>query len=253
MSGHSKWSTIKRQKGVNDAKRGATFTKMAMAIAIATKEGGGGDQSSNFKLRLVIDNARAVNMPKDNIARAIDRGLGKGGAATLETIVYEGYTPGKVALLVEAATDNRNRTLPEVRGTLEKNGGTFVSSGAVSWMFADVGIISVAKVAPQSGVKKTFDDIFEIAVDAGADDVEDSGEVVEVYTKSVDLEKVRSALVAKGLGVTGAELTKKPTTIVKVEDAEQARKVLGLIEKLEDLDDVVKVYANFDIPEALLS
>ncbi len=246
MSGHSKWSTIKRQKGVNDAKRGAVFTKMAMAIAIATKEGGGGDPTSNFKLRLVMDNARAVNMPKDNIQRAIDRGLGKGGGASLETIVYEGYAPGKVALVIETATDNRNRTLPDVRGTLEKSGGTFASPGAVSWMFADVGLITVMVGS------KTFDEVFEIAVDAGADDVEDLNDVVEVYTKNSELEKVRTVLVAKGLDVTGAELTKKPTTVVKIEDAEQAQKVLNLIEKLEDLDDVVKVYANFDIADDLL-
>lgn len=247
MSGHSKWSTIKRQKGVNDAKRGAVFTKMAMAIAVAAKEGGGGDPTSNFKLRLVIDNARAVNMPKDNIQRAIDRGLGKGGAATLETIVYEGYAPGKVALVIETATDNRNRTLPDVRGTLEKSGGTFASPGAVSWMFADVGLITVER-----GLK-TFDEIFEIAVDAGADDVEDLGETVEVYTKNSELEKVKALLVEKGLAVIGAELTKKPTTTVKVEEAELAQKILNLIEKLEDLDDVVKVYANFDIADNLLN
>src|SRR3989344_2389131 len=170
MSGHSKWSTIKRQKGLNDAKRGQAFTKLGMTITIATREGGGGDPSSNFKLRLAIDQARAVNMPKENIQRAVDRGLGKGGAAALESVVYEGYGPNKVALIVEAATDNKNRTTPQVRGTIEKGGGTFASPGAVSWAFADMGMITL----PKDG--KTLDEIFDIAVESGAEDVEDSGD-----------------------------------------------------------------------------
>ena len=133
MSGHSKWSTIKRQKGVADAKRGAVFTKLANAIAVAVREGGGGDPGSNFKLRLLVDQAKGANMPNVNIERAVDRGLGKGGGAAIETVAYEGYGPGKVAIIVEAATDNRNRTLPEVRGTIEKKGGSFASPGAASW------------------------------------------------------------------------------------------------------------------------
>lgn len=247
MSGHSKWSTIKRQKGANDAKRGAAFTKIANAITVAVKEGGGGDPASNIKLRLTMDQARAANMPKDNIQRAVDRGLGKGGAAAIETVTYEGYAPGKVALLIEAATDNRNRTLPEVRGTLEKNGGTFASPGAVGWMFEDAGLV----LLPKSG--KSFDEIFEIAALSGAEDVEDSGDLVEVYTKPVDVDKVRSALIEKGLVIQSAEIFKKPTTTVEITDADSAKKVLGLIEKLEDLDDVQKVYANFDIPDNLLN
>lgn len=252
MSGHSKWSTIKRQKGVNDAKRSSAFTKMGNAITIAAREGGGADPTSNFKLRLAIESARAVNMPKDNIQRAIDRGVGKGGGMALESVVYEGYGPGKVAIIVEAATDNKNRTLPEIRTTFEKNGGTFASSSAVSWMFADVGMITLVKDAQPAAVAKSFDDIFEITVDAGADDVEDSGDLVEVYTKPADLEKVKNALTEKGLVVESAEIFKKPTTIVEISDAEIARKVLSMIEKLEDLDDVQKVYANFDIPDDLL-
>lgn len=246
MSGHSKWSTIKRQKGAKDAQKGATFTKLANAITIATREGGGGDPASNFKLRLVMDTARAANMPKDNIQRAIDRGLGKGEASALETVTYEGYGPAKVALIIEVATDNRNRTLPEVRGTLEKSGGTFASLGAVGWMFSDVGLITV----PKNG--KSLDDIFEVAVEAGAEDVEDAGDLVEVYTKPAEVEKVKNALVEKGLTVQTAEIFKKPTTTVEITDADVAKKVLGVIEKLEDLDDVQKVYANFDIPDNLL-
>jgi YebC/PmpR family DNA-binding regulatory protein len=246
MSGHSKWSTIKRQKGVKDAKRGQAFTKLGNAITIAVREGGGGDPGSNFKLRLMMDQARAVNMPNVNIQRAVDRGLGKGGGALLETVTYEGYGPGKVALIVEAATDNRNRTTPEVRGAIEKAGGTFASPGAVSWMFADVGLITLSK---GSG---SFDEVFEMAVEAGADDVEDIGDLVEVYTKPADVEKVKTALVDRGLAPNSVEIFKKPTTLVSIEDAEMAKKVLNLIEKIEELDDVQKVYANFDMPDNLL-
>ncbi len=246
MSGHSKWSTIKRQKGANDARRSSAFTKLANAITIAAREGGGEDPASNFKLRLAMDQARAVNMPKENIQRAIDRGSGKGGGVSLESVVYEGYAPSKVALIIEAATDNRNRTLPEVRGTLEKNGGTFASPGAVSWMFADTGLVTVAKGS------KTLDDIFEIAADSGADDVEDGGDLVEIYTKPADVEKVKNELIRKGLVVQTAELFKKATTTVSIADKEAARRILSLVEKIEDLDDVQKVYANFDISDNLL-
>src|SRR3990172_3240344 len=162
MSGHSKWSQIKRQKGAADVKRGQTFTKMANAITIAVREGGGGDPSSNFKLRLAIEQAKAVNMPKENIQRAIDRGLGpsaSSGLGQLESVVYEGYGPGKVAIIVEATTDNKNRTTAEIKGVIEHAGGTFVSPGAVSWIFAEEGVITVAKDG------KSFDEIFASAVD----------------------------------------------------------------------------------------
>lgn len=247
MSGHSKWSTIKRQKGLNDAKRGASFTKMGMAIAIATREGGGGDPASNFKLRLMMDQARAINMPKENVQRAIDRGLGKGGGAAIETVVYEGYGPGKVSLIIVAATDNKNRTTPEVRSTIEKSGGTFATPGAVDWAFADMGLITVEKNG------KSLDELFELAADAGAEDIEDAGDMVEVYTKPADVESVKHALVEKGLTVVSFEIFKKPTTLVEIKDAETAKKVLALIEKIEDLDDVQKVYANFDIPDNLIN
>src|SRR3989344_2104394 len=168
MSGHSKWSTIKRQKGVNDARRGQIFTKMGKAITIAVREGGGGDPSSNFRLRLAMDTAKSVNMPKENIERAIERGLGKSGAADIETVTYEGYAPGKVALIIEAATDNKNRTTPEIRGTIERAGGTFASPGAVAWMFAEQGLVTVDRGG------KSFEEIFEAAASAGADDVEEA-------------------------------------------------------------------------------
>lgn len=247
MSGHSKWSTIKRQKGLNDAKRGAIFTKMGMAIAIAAREGGGGDPVSNFKLRLAMDQARAVNMPKENVQRAIDRGLGKGGGSAIETVVYEGYGPAKVALIVIAATDNKNRTTPEVRSTIEKSGGTFATPGTVDWAFADMGMITLEKAG------KSLDELFELAADAGAEDIEDAGDMVEVYTRPADVENVKHVLVDKGLNVHSFEIFKKPTTLVEIKDAETAKKVLALIEKIEDLDDVQKVYSNFDMPDNLLN
>lgn len=247
MSGHSKWSTIKRQKGAADAKRGQTFTKLAMAIAIATREGGGGDVGSNFKLRLVVDQARAANMPKENIQRAIDRGLGRGGGGQLESTVYEGYGPGKVALIVEAATDNKNRTTGEVKNIIEKSGGSFVAPGTVSWMFTDEGVITVPKG------NKSMDDFLELAIEAGAEDVADSGEMVEVYTKPNTLEAVKKVLEEKGLTIESAEISKKATTTMTIEDAETAKKILALMEKLEDLDDVVKVHSNFDIVENIIN
>ena len=247
MSGHSKWSTIKRQKGLNDAKRGQVFTKLGNAITIAVREGAGADPASNFRLRLAIEQARAANVPKENIARAIERGLGKGGGAALETVTYEGYAPGKVALIIEAATDNRNRTTPEVRGVIERAGGTFASPGAVSWMFEDAGLITVEK----SG--KLLDDILEIAADVGAQDVEDAKDFVEIFTRPNEVEKVKNALVQKGLTVISTEIFKKPTTVQIVSDAETAKKVLGLIDKLEDLEAVQKVYANFEIADEIIA
>lgn len=241
MSGHSKWSQIKRQKGVADVKRGATFTKLASAITIATREGGGGDPVSNFKLRLIIEQARSANMPKDNIQRAIDRGLGKSGAQQLESVAYEAYAPSKVALIIEAATDNKNRTTSEIKTTIEKNGGTFVAQGAVSWMFEDKGLIVVEKAG------RSFDEIFEMSVEAGADDVEDSGDAVEVYTRPTELELVKKALESKGLTIQSAELAKKPTTTQTVAGDDKVNSIFSFIEKIEDLDDVQKVWSNLEI------
>ncbi|MBI3342453.1 YebC/PmpR family DNA-binding transcriptional regulator [Candidatus Curtissbacteria bacterium] len=240
MSGHSKWSQIKRQKGVADVKRGATFTKIAKAITIAVREGGGGDPVSNFKLRLVADQARTVNMPKENIQRAIDRGLGKGGEAAIEMVSYEGYAPGKVAIIIEAATDNKNRTTPEIKSMLEKIGGTFAAQGAVSWMFKDCGLIVVEKAG------KTFDEIFEIGVEAGAEDVEDVEDSAEIYTKPTELESVKRVIEAKGLLVQSAELIKKPTTFTEVADHDLAQRVINTIERLEEHEDVQRVFSNFE-------
>ncbi|OGD87182.1 transcriptional regulator [Candidatus Curtissbacteria bacterium RIFCSPHIGHO2_01_FULL_41_11] len=246
MSGHSKWSTIKRQKGAADTKRGQVFTKLGNAITIAVREGGGGDPASNFKLRLAMDQARAANMPKENMQRAVDRGLGKGGAGQLESVVYEGYGPGKVALVIEAATDNKNRTTGEVKSTIDRAGGSFVSPGTVSWMFSDEGVVVVHKGG------RGMDEFLDLAVEAGAEDVADVGDFVEIYTKLNTLESVKRVLEEKGLAITSAELSKKPTTTVEITDSETAKKVLDLMGKLEDLDDVVKVHSNFDVAEGIL-
>jgi YebC/PmpR family DNA-binding regulatory protein len=246
MSGHSKWSTIKRQKGAADIRRGQTFTKLGNAITIAVREGGGGDPASNFKLRLAMDQARAANMPKENIARAIDRGLGRGGAGQLDLVVYEGYGPGKVSVVVEATTDNKNRTTSEVKNTIERAGGSFVSPGTVSWSFIDEGVIVLDKS------DKTMDEFLDLAVEAGAEDVAESGDAVEVYTKPNTLESVKKVLEEKGLVPRSAEISKKPTSMVFINDAETAKKVLDLMGKLEEMDDVQKVHSNFDIPDEIL-
>lgn len=247
MSGHSKWATIKRAKGVNDAKRGQTFTKLSNAITLAVREGGGvADPAFNFKLRLAIDAARSANMPKDNIDRAITRASGKGEAA-LEEAVYEGFAPNGVSLIIETATDNKQRTVSEVKSTLDKGGGTLGVQGAVSYQFEQKGLITVEKEG------KSFDELFLIAIDAGAEDVEESSEEVLLYTKPEDLNRVRENLLGQNLKITTAEFTRQPTLLVKIDDAEKAQKVLALLDKLESLSDVQKVYANFDIPEELIS
>jgi len=247
MSGHSKWSTIKRQKGATDIKRGQVFTKMGNAITIVVRESGSSDPTTNFKLRLAIDQARSANMPKENIARAIERGLGKGGdGGQLESVVYEGYGPGKVALIIEATTDNKNRTTSEIKGVIEHGGGTFVSPGAVSWMFSEEGLITV----PKNG--KSMDEFLDLAIEAGAEDVVEAGNVVEIYTKPQSLESVKKVLIEKGLNPSSVEISKKPSTIVAISDTAIAKKILDLMEKLEALDDVAKVYSNFDIPDELL-
>src|SRR5512132_3893689 len=201
MSGHSKWSTIKRAKGITDAKRGALFTKVAREISVAARQGGG-DPDANYRLRLAVEKARSVNMPSDNIKRTIEKATGGGDAEQFEEIVYEGYGPGGVALLVEAATDNRNRTAAEVRSIFTKTGGQLAGSGAVAWQFEPRGLISVAR----DGVDP--DEVALAAIDAGADDVDtDDPETIEIYTPPTDLERVRLALDAAGILVDSAENT----------------------------------------------
>ena len=242
MSGHSKWSTIKRQKGANDAKRGALFTKVSREIAVAARQGGG-DPEANYRLRLAIEKARAVNMPADNIKRTIDKATGGGDAEQFEEIVYEGYGPGGVAVLVEAATDNRNRTAAEVRSIFTKAGGQLAGSGAVAWQFEPRGLIAVAPDGQDA------DEVALAAIDAGAEDVDtDDPEAIEIFTSPSDLERIRAALEAAGVSIDSAESTMIAKQTVEL-DSTKARQALRLVEQLEDLDDVQRVTANFDIPE----
>jgi YebC/PmpR family DNA-binding regulatory protein len=247
MSGHSKWHSIRRSKGVIDQRRGQLFTKLARDIVIAAREGGNGDPDSNFRLRIAVDKARANNMPMDNIQRAIDRALGKGAdAQAFEEIYYEGYGPGGVAVLIETATDNRNRTNSEVRAAMTKGGGTPGEPGSVSWMFDMKGLITI----DLTGKKLDSDDVMLTAIDAGADDVQVGDDVIEVYTDFKQLAAVRQVLLAAGLPVTSAEKTMLAKATVSLEVAE-AIKVLKLVERLEDLDDVQKVYSNLDITDEM--
>ncbi len=247
MSGHSKWSQIKRQKGVVDTKRGAIFTKLAKAITIAVSQGGGvADPNSNFRLRLAIDRARIYNMPKENIERAISRAKAK-DASKMEETLYEGFGPGGIAIMVEAVTDNKLRTTSEVKNLIEKNGGTLGTPGSVSYQFQQKGLITVAKNG------KTLDDIFMIAEDVGAEDIEDADSIVLVYTSPQDLKKIKDELISSGLEVKEAELTRKPTNFIEVQDKNLAEKIISFMDKVEDMDDVQKIYSNFDIPDSLLS
>jgi len=242
MSGHSKWSTIKRQKGANDAKRGALFTKVTREISVAARQGGG-DPEANYRLRLAIEKARAVNMPADNIKRTIDKATGGGDAEQFEEIVYEGYGPGGVAVLVEAATDNRNRTAADVRSIFTKAGGQLAGSGAVAWQFEPRGLIAVAPNGADA------DDVALAAIDAGAEDVDtDDPEAIEIFTSPGDLERVLQALESAGVAIDSAESTMIAKQTVEL-DSTKARQALRLVEQLEDLDDVQRVTANFDIPE----
>lgn len=245
MSGHSKWSQIKRQKGANDVRRGALFTKMGREIAIAARAGGP-DPDGNFRLRLAIEKARSVNMPADTIKRAIERATGGGEADQYEEIVYEGYGPGGVAILVEAQTDNRNRTAAEVRSVFAKSGGQLAGAGAVAWQFEPRGVITVPRTAGDA------DEIALLAIDAGAEDVDTDADPMEVYTAATELERVRRALEAAGVAIESAESAMIARQTVELDPA-RARQALRLIEALEDLDDVQRVTANFEIPEEVFA
>lgn len=239
MSGHSKWSTIKREKGAKDAKRGAVFTKLGNLIAIAAR--GGADPSMNSTLALAIEKAKQANMPNNNIQRAIDRVSDK-NAAVMEELTYEGYGHGGVGIIVETATDNRNRTLPEVKSAITKNGGRMADAGSVMFQFTRKGVIQVAA----SG-----EDALLTILDAGAEDaVEEEGEIT-VYTEQKDLAKVRTAIIAAGLTVKDAELQYIPNTTIEISDTEIAQKLLKLLDALDDLDDVVNVHTNAEITAEL--
>ena len=245
MSGHSKWSTIKRQKGAADAKRGALFTKLGKEITIAARAGGG-DPDANYRLRLAVDKARTANMPADNIKRAIERATGGDKADEYEEITYEGYGPGGVALLIETATDNKNRTAAEVRSILSKAGGQLAGQGSVAWQFESRGVINV------EGGSGDPDDIALAAIDAGATDVDTETDPIEFATEATDLANVQSSLEAAGVKVDSAELAMVATTPIEVE-LDKARSNLKLIEALEDSDDVQRVTANFELPDEILA
>jgi YebC/PmpR family DNA-binding regulatory protein len=244
MSGHSKWASIKHKKAVVDARRGQAFTKLARAISVAAREGGG-DPESNATLANAVQKARDASMPKDNIERAIAKGTGEGADAdAIESVLYEGYGPGGVALLIEALTDNRNRTSSDVRHALTKHGGALGEPGSVAYLFEKRGVIVV------DAGRYSEDDLIA-AIDAGAEDVSVDDDVFEVVASPGDLAAVRAALEAAGVEIQSAELTQQPTSRVAVED-EQAAKLIRLIEALEENDDVNAVHANFDVSAELL-
>ncbi|RII25931.1 MAG: YebC/PmpR family DNA-binding transcriptional regulator [Geobacter sp.] len=238
MSGHNKWSTIKHKKGAADAKRGKIFTKLIKEISVAAKLGGG-DPNGNPRLRTAVDKAKAENMPKDNIERAIKKGTGGMEGVVYEEIVYEGYGPGGVAVLVEVLTDNRNRSVSDIRSIFTKCNGNMGEAGCVSWLFDKKGLIVFPK-------QTDFDELFEAALEAGADDVADEEEQYEVLTDPTNFIEVREALEKAGFKYESAEITMIPQTMVKL-DGKNAENMLKLMDRLEDNDDVQNAYANFDI------
>lgn len=246
MSGHSKWSGIKHKKAIIDAKRGKMFTKIAREIAVASKLGGP-DPDANPRLRTAILKGRGVSMPNDNIDRAIKKGAGDLNGANYDEVIYEGYGPGGIAVIVEAMTDNLNRTVSEIRTVFSKGGGQMGEKGCVGWMFTRKGIILV----PVGGIDE--DPLMEIALEAGADDMEQDGDFFEISTPADDLETVREALEAKKITIESAEVSRVPENSVDVTEVEHARKVIRLMDNLEDLDDVQNVFANFDIPDEIMA
>jgi YebC/PmpR family DNA-binding regulatory protein len=246
LSGHSKWSSIKHKKGAADAKRGQLFSKLSRAIIVAAKEGGG-DPANNMSLQNAIEKAKSYSMPKDNIDRAIAKGSGADAdAEAFETIVYEGYGPEGVAVIVEALTDNRNRTAADVRHLFAKHGGNLGTAGAVAWQFDRRGVV----VVPSEGIDE--EELLLVAADGGAEDVEQDGTVFQVTSAPEALAAVRQAIQGAGFSVDSAELMLVPKTTVEIGDEQKARQVMRLIDALEENDDIQDVYANFDIPEQVL-
>ncbi len=246
MSGHSHWAGIKHKKAANDARRGRVWSKIARMIIVAAKAGGG-DPAQNLTLRYAIDKAKAANMPKDTIEKAVKKGTGELGAINYEDVLYEGYAPGGVAVMVDGLTDNRNRTAPEIKKIFEKRGGSLGASGCVNWMFSKKGLITVRADAIAE------DDLMEIALSAGAEDMDNTGEVYELTCEAGAYEQLKKGLEEKEIPTEVAEISMVPQNTVPVGDANTARKILGLMEDLEDLDDVQNVYANFDIPDDILA
>ena len=245
MAGHSKWANIKRRKGAQDAKRGKIFTKLTKEIIVAAKMGGG-DPSANPRLRAAIAAAKAENMPKDKIERAIRKGTGEEEGAAYEEVTYEGYGPGGVAVLVECMTDNRNRTVADVRHAFSKAGGNLGESGCVAWMFDKKGVLVVAKETVDE------DRLMELALEAGAEDVATEEEEFQVLTAPEDFAEVQEALAAAGITFVEAKVSMIPKNVVEVTDEKTARQIIGLLERLEDHDDVQNVHANFDIADEIM-
>jgi YebC/PmpR family DNA-binding regulatory protein len=246
MSGHSHWATIKHKKGAADAKRGRLWSKIARMIIVAAKNGGG-DPSGNLVLRYAIDKARAANMPKDTIDKAIKRGTGEAGGAAFESMQYEGYGTNGVAIVVEVLTDNRNRTGPEIKRIFEKHGGSLGTPGCVSWMFHKKGVITVAT----SSIGE--DDLMELVLGAGAEDMTNAGEVYEITCEPNAYEPLKKAIEEKGIPIQSSEISMVPTTMVPIATPEAARKVINLMEAFDEHDDVQNAYANFDIPEEVMA
>lgn len=243
MSGHSKWHTIKHKKGALDAKRGKIFTKLIKEITVAARTGGSGDVDANARLRKAVSDAKGQNMPNDTIDRAIKRGTGELEGAQYDEVVYEGYGPNGVAVMVEGLTDNRNRTVAEIRHIFSKNGGNMGESGSVGWMFDRKGYIVVDKAA------KTEEELFDIAIEAGADDMQDGGEVFEIFTAVENFDAVLEAVKAAGIEPQAAEISQIPQNYIKLEGAD-AKTMMKLYDALDDNDDVQKVWSNFDIDES---
>lgn len=244
MSGHSKWASIKHKKGALDAKRGKLFSRLAKEITVSAKIGGG-DVDMNPRLRVSVNKAKAVNMPADNIDRAIKKGTGELPGVTYEEVSYEGYGPKGVAVIVEVLTDNKNRTAAEIRNMFAKKGGNMAGSGSVNWMFAKKGLIFVKASDADE------DKVMTVALEAGAEDMQVDSDIYEIVTSVLDHEKVKDAIVAAGITVDSSEITMIPSSVVKLE-GQEAKGVLNLVEALEDHDDVQNVYANFDIPDDIL-
>ena len=244
MSGHTKWHEIRRKKGVLDQRRGQRWTKLARDITVAVREGGG-DVDMNFRLRLAIDKAKQDNMPADNIQRAIDRGLGNTGEADLEELTYEGYGPGGVAIFIETATDNRNRTVADIRAAFNKSGGTLGENGSVAWMFETKGMITIEHTQ-----NIDHDEVALLAIDAGADDVIINDDSIILYTEFTNLAALRDSLSEHDYEIAGAEKVMQPKTSISVDDKD-ALHVLKLMDKLDEHDDIQKVYSNLDVSDEL--
>ncbi|WP_303851610.1 YebC/PmpR family DNA-binding transcriptional regulator [Seleniivibrio woodruffii] len=245
MAGHSKWANIKHRKAAQDAKKGKAFTKVAKEIAVAVKEGGA-DPVMNSRLRLALDKAKECNLPKDNVDRAIKKGTGEGNDSAYEEITYEGYGPGGVAILIKALTDNRNRTVAEVRSTMNKKGGNMGEAGCVAWIFESKGIIEIPKD------KADEETLFELALELGAEDVKDEGDVFQVVTEVGSYFAVKTALEEKKYEINYSEVTMKPKNTITL-GAEDLRKLFNITDALEDLDDVQEVFSNFDADEATMA